>query len=792
MNFINLLKSKGSRIVFILGCIGYVLGREAVKENEDEIIGGGATEAREQSPVLGIDLGTTYSVVSAYTPSKASVEIISYGLGRNTLPSFIKMEVMKETPPEHTLKEMEAKEEEYKNYSHFFYKGFWMKKGTRKMIRPVVGWEAVESIKNEKHTVANYFYRFKPLMARNFKEPTDKAVIKETISQVKYSLSDRVEPGTTRRVIGIDIRDEGVDIAWTTPRDLSTMVLSTLRDTVNKVLNSNEKRKCVVTVPAYFNDQQKMETRLAAAYANLEVLDEGIINEPTSAAVAYTYLCAKKSSLANLEEKEFLVFDWGGGTIDLSYLAFQEKTLDVMAHAGDNFLGGENVNDRLYNYFVSQMVHQGVIKSPSDLDINSTLRLRHLVEDMKIKLCDEQNVIDSKLRENAKKEQTKVTYEGTENNAEQRRKFFISDAQGKIELVLNTQRMNELCDDLFQSIRALIFNKATAENGKSDGILNKIKKTQDKVENILYVGGSSRIPGVRRLLMEIFENANHCFDLDADTCVSVGAAYHAAANENLINEKDYIALIDALPMNMGIRLDQDMFDVMAKAGDKVPNSFAKTFATTADGQKSVQIEIGQTSTETKKFSNTKIVGNFKLDMPQNNLPRGQKLIQVTFDFGSGGDIEVTAKELGEEKENTQKIIIKKEDTRMDDKELEKMNAAYEKNREEEDIWFAKCGAVRKFEDMLLEIHHAVSRLPKDSSKREELNNLHEENKYWIKTKNENHDKLSDQQLLDEVQEKEEEVRKAFLAISESAEEEGAKPAEEEKEEAEEYVPREDL
>lgn len=794
MNFIKLLRSKGSRMLLLLSCLGCTQRWCSVRAAGDQTQD---VHAQVQAGVLGIDLGTTYSVVSVYTPDKASVEIIPCGLGRNTLPSFIKMEVMKETPPEQTLREMEAKENEYKNFSHYFYKGFWMKKGTRKMIRPVVGWEALKSIEDEAESVDKYIYRFKPLLARQFKEKLDAEVINETIRQVKYTLSDRVEPGTTRRVIGIVIRDGEDEIAWTTPRDLSTMVLSTLRDTVNKVLNSNERRKCVVTVPAYFNDQQKMETRLAAAYANLEVLDEGIINEPTSAAVAYTYLCAKKSKLEDLEEKELLVFDWGGGTLDLSYLAFREKTLDVMAHVGHNFLGGENVNDRIYNYFVSQMIHQGIIKKVSDLNINSTLRLRLTVEKMKINLCNEQNAIDKRLLKKAKKEKTKASYEGTENNAEQREKFFVGEGLGYVELVLNTQRMNELCDDLFQAIRELIFNKATAENNKSDGILNKIKKTQDQVPLVLYVGGSSRIPGIRRLLMETFPNANHCFDdldLDADTCVSVGAAYHAAANENLIKEEDYLGLVDALAHNTGLRLDQDIFDVMAKAGDKVPNVFIKTFATTVDGQKSVQIEIGQTPTETKKFSNTKVVGKFKLDMPHNNLPRGQKLIQVSFDFGSGGDIEVTAKEIGvegKELENSQKIVIKKEDTRMDDKEIEKMNLEYEKNRAAEDVWFAKCDAVRKFEDLLLEIKGALEHLPKESAKREELKNLHEENKYWIKTKNDNQDKLSDQQVLDEVQEKAEEVRKAFEAISQASDE-GTAAEEPKAAEEEEFVPREDL
>ncbi|KAI5180357.1 molecular chaperone DnaK [Nematocida sp. AWRm80] len=766
------------------------LKEEHVSEADTKVETEKKDEVEKQPVVLGIDLGTTYSVVSIYTPSKASVETVSYESGKNTMPSFIKMEVVEQQPPKNILNDMIKAEQKYKSSEYFYYKGIWVKKGFRQLIKPIVGWKAMEMTKDESHSVDSYLYRFKPLLARSFTKTDDAQVIRDTIKEVKYSLADRVDPSTGNHVVGILIKHNGKEVGWTTPMNLSAMVLSTLKDRVNTFLNDYSKKKCAVTVPAYFNDDQKKETRLAAAYANLEVLDEGILNEPTSAAVAYAYTCEKTKGLEGLGKREFLVFDFGGGTVDISYLNYAGKSLVAGAHAGDNFLGGENVNDVIYNHFIAEMVRQKVIPSPKALDINTTLRLRHTVEDMKIKLCEEQNVIDDEIREKAKKEGTQPDYSGPENNAEQRRSFFVSEKVGEVELVLTTNTLNSLCQGIYNKLTKIISNDASKNTEESNGVLNKINKTHKEIKNVLYVGGSSRISGVRRLLMKLFPEAKHCFDLDADTCVSIGAAYHAATHENLIDEKDYIALIDALPMNMGIRLDQDMFDVMAKAGAQVPNTFTKIFATTTDAQKSVQIEIGQTSTETKKFSNTKIVGRFRLDMPHNNLSRGKKLIEVTFDFGNGGDIEVVAKELGEtENKNENKIIIKKEEAQMSSADIAKMNEEYEKTRYEEEIWLNKCEAVKKLEEFLHEIDAQAKQLPDTTPKKKDIQTLYKENQYWFDKEVKNREDIPHEEMIEKVNEKMAEIKtalEALTATTSAPEETQPQP------QPEEFIPKEDL
>lgn len=789
----------GKRLLLslVLASIGFlqVLCRDATTQVHEEEVPAGAqketTQFGDDELVVGIDLGTTFSVASIFT-KKGTVQIVPFGVGKNTLPSFIKMNVIQDKPHAEVLQKMEQAEKSYQGYDYYYYQGIWLKRGVRKRVIPIVGWSALEALSKEKdvESIKKYLYRFKPMLARSFRSAEDLKIINETKKAVGYVIQERTMPKTGEHVLCVRIEDKGEEIGWVTPRDLSTIILDALKKQVNNLVGNTNKKKCVITVPAYFNDNQKLETRVAATYANLQVLDEGVINEPTSAAIAYTHLCANKAGLEEMDETEFLVFDLGGGTLDISYLTYGDKTLIVSAHTGNNFLGGENFNDKIYNHFVSEMIRDGKIKSEDEININTALRLRHLVEEMKISLCTKQNEADLKLREEAAKNGSTPDYTAPENNLSESSKFPITESTS-VTLSIDTNKMNELCQSLFNEIRGLIFNKATATNEKTDGLLNKIKKSKEEVTNILYVGGSSRIPGVRRLLMEVFNKANHCFDLDADTCVSVGAAYHAAAHENLLDKKSYVGLIDALPMNIGIKLNEDMFDVMAKSGTSVPNRFTKMFATTSDSQKVVQIAVGQTSTETRRFSKTKKVKEFSLEMPENNSPRGQKLIEVTFDLGGGGDIEVEAREIGLEKgrENVKRVIIKKKEMLMSQNEIDEMLRNYEETRQDEEVWVAKCQASSELEQLLDEIKKRAAQFPEGSNKRIELNHLYSENHYWFEREVKNQADVKDEIMLDKIREKMAELKTAFdaLASSTAEEAEGKKEAEEE-----EYIPQEDL
>lgn len=291
--------------------------------------------------------------------------------------------------------------------------------------------------------------------------------------------------------------------------------------------------------------------------------------------------------------------------------------------------------------------------------------------------------------------------------------------------------------------------------------------------------------------MDYFKDAEHCFDLDPDTCVSEGAAYHAASLEGMIDDDKFVGLLDATAMNMGIKLDNDIFDVVVPIGKTLPNSIEKFFTTTVDAQKSVQIVVGQTKTQTKKFGNTKVIGTFDLRMPDNNLPRGQKRIKVVFNLGSSGDVEVIAHEVsesGEELPNAEKISIKKDKTRLTDEEIQELYERYEKTKATEAKWIERCEKVKELEETILRMGEEAGRLPDGHPKKKGLLSLFKENNFWFEREVKSQKDTDDEEMVLKVQERLADLAAAYAALSEAQPEptpEAAKPEEE-------FIPREEL
>ncbi|KAI5190091.1 heat shock 70kDa protein 1/2/6/8 [Nematocida minor] len=761
-----------------------------------------------QKVALGIDLGTTNSVISFFDKNKNAVETIQIN-NKVSMPSFIKMEIRDEQELSGDLKrQMERVREKSRMGDHYYYNGMWISNKFKGIISPIVGWPAMEKMKEESSSVRNYIYRFKPLLARNSNGKEDRNAINATRKNVKYGITSKRDESLKSDVLAITITDnDNQEIAWVTPKSLSTMVLEELRqkfeeywhkthsDGSKSAKDMSKSRKCVVTVPAYFNNDQKEETRDAAMHSLLDVYKDGIINEPTSAAIAYAYTCARAKKLSDLSEKNFLVFDFGGGTLDMSYLSLgEEGVLIVESHVGDNFLGGENVNDLIYEEFQRQLKAKYSV-DPASFPINASLRLRALVEEMKIELCNKQNIVDDAIRKEALRNNTTPDYSGT-NEKVVKELVIQKGASGNFlnyELELSANTMQTLCTGVFAKISSLLDHKVSANSNDSPGLMQKLKSIngKDDIKHILYVGGSSRLFGVRRLLMTEFPKADHCFDLDPDTCVSVGAAYYAASLEGIISDENYVVLVDAIPMNMGIKLDQDMFDVMAEAGKQVPNTFEKYFTTTVDAQKTVQIVVGQTPTQTKQFSKTKMVGTFNLDMPNNDLPRGKKRIKVVFDFGNVGDIEVTAYEVAENGDvlsNASKIAITKNKTKMTEEEKNEMKARYQETKEKEAKWLEKCEKMKELDEAINRIGEEASRLPDTHPKKKGLLSLHKENSFWYEREIKNEKLLGDEEMIQKVQDRLLDLSAAYSALSDTE----AEKTEEAKPEAEEFIPREDL
>lgn len=759
---------------------------------------------------LGIDLGTTNSVISFFDTVKKTVETIKID-DKISMPSFVVMDVKEEKDVSKNIKdEMERIKKSSTGGTHYFYNGIWISKAFKGLITPVVGWPAVAMMGNETTTIKNCLYRFKPLLARLMENKEDVGVIKSTQENVNYTIAQKFDNNIGKRVLGISIVDtQGKEIAWVTPKSLSTLVLEELRKKFEEYWNKTrvggdetaqiggKKRMCVITVPAYFSGDQKTETSDAAAYSMLEVYKDGIINEPTSAAIAYAYTCARAKKIADIGDKSFLVFDFGGGTLDMSYLGLGEDRdmLVVHAHVGDNFLGGGNINDLIYSEFVRQIEDKLKVDAKT-FSINTTHRLRSIVEAMKIKLCDKQNIIDEAIRKEALRNNVTPNYTGKQEKVTD---FLVIDQEGAnikgCELELTADKLEELCaaGGVYRKILKLIDNKVSKDSNDSLGIIQKIAlvKGEEEIKNILYVGGSSRLFGVRRLLMDYFKDAEHCFDLDPDTCVSEGAAYYAASLEGMIDDDKFVGLLDATAMNMGIKLDSDVFDVVVPIGKTLPNSIEKFFTTTVDGQKSVQIVVGQTNTETKRFGNTKIIGNFDLRMPDNNLPRGQKRIKVIFDLSSSGDVEVSAHEVSESGEilpNAEKISITKDKTRLTDEEIQEMHEKYERTKATEAKWIKRCEKVKELEETILRLGEEVSRLPDSHPKKKGLVSLHKENSFWFEREVKSQKDTDDEEMLLKVQERLADIASAYAALSETQPE----PAPEAAKPEEEFIPREEL
>ncbi|KAI5183017.1 heat shock 70kDa protein 1/2/6/8 [Nematocida sp. AWRm78] len=812
------------RVVAVTFTVVSVLGIVNCREAKyDEFTGNAPVHANQyEAPstvVLGIDLGTTNSVISVFDKVKKTVETIQID-GKVSMPSFVKMDVKDEGMlSKNVMDEMDKIRKDYTNGSHYYYNGMWIKNSFKGLITPIVGWPAIERMKNEKNSVKNYIYRFKPLLARSTIDSKDSNVVKTTKDNVKYMINQKYDEKLKKSVLGISINDENDnEVAWITPRSLSTLILDELRlkfelqwykspseRTEEDKQQLMQKKTCVITVPAYFDFVQKEETRDAAVYSLLNVHPDGIINEPTSAAIAYAYTCSKAKRLSDMSEKSFLVFDFGGGTLDISYLNLDEGTdvLVVDGHVGDNFLGGENVNDLIYKEFQDQLKAKYNIQ-PENFPINTSLRMRYLVEEMKIELCNKQNILDEKVRKEHLRSNSMDEVKYDVHNEVVKRSLVIELDGGKqteCELELSANKMEQICTPVYDKIRKLLDNTVdpNSKGNEVEGLIQKLMTVRKKedVEHVLYVGGSSRLFGIRRLLMSEFTRANHCFDLDPDTCVSVGAAYYAASLEGMIDEDQFVALVDAIPMNMGIKLDQDMFDVMAEAGAQVPNVFEKYFTTTSDAQKSVRIVVGQTHSTTKRFSNTKTVGTFDLNMPHNTLPRGKKRIKVTFDIGSAGDMIVKATEVGEDGTdlpNGQTISITKDKTRLSDKEIEELNKKYEKTKETEAKWLEKCEKTKELEETVLRFRDEAAMLPETHPKKKVLNDLYKESNYWIEMEVKNRNDISDDEMVQKIQEKLTDLASAYAALGEEQEPVGKPEPEKAQapEEAEEFIPKEDL
>jgi molecular chaperone DnaK len=451
-------------------------------------------------------------------------------------------------------------------------------KGGERLVGQVAKRQAVT---NPENTV----YSIKRFMGRKFGE------VSEEISMVPYKVI-QAKNGDVAVEVGGEVQS---------PPEISARILQKLREAAEDYLGEKISQ-AVITVPAYFNDSQRQATKDAGRIAGLDVLR--LVNEPTAAALAY--------GLDRKKDETIAVFDFGGGTFDISILEVGEGVVEVKATNGDTHLGGDNIDQRIIDWIVTEFKKdQGIDLSKDKMALQ---RLKEAAEKAKMELS---------------------TAQETDINLP----FVTADASGPkhLSLKLTRSKFEQLVDDLLQ--RTL----EPCRLAMKDAGLNT-----DQVDEVVLVGGSTRIPRIQQLVKDFFKKEPHK-GVNPDEVVAVGAAIQAGVLGGDVKD---VLLLDVTPLSLGIETLGGVSTVLISRNTTIPTRKSEVFSTAADNQTSVEINVVQG--ERPMARDNKSLGRFHLvGIPP--APRGLPQVEVTFDIDANGILNVSAKDRGTGKE--QKITI---------------------------------------------------------------------------------------------------------------------------------------
>jgi heat shock protein 1/8 len=606
------------------------------------------TETKEKNdypkgPCIGIDLGTTYSCVGYFNPASNSVEIIANDQGQRTTPSYVA----------------------------FTDSGRLVGEGAKN-----------QASMNPKNTV----YDVKRIIGRRFTDP----VVQQELTVMPYTITQK----DNNPVIQVELEGEKKEYV---PEQISSMLLEYLKDVAEKYLGE-EVSNAVVTVPAYFNDQQRQATKDAGVICGLNILR--VINEPTAAAICYGL------NSNSTEEKKVLIFDCGGGTQDVSLLELDGGVLEVLATAGDSHLGGEDLDKRLVDHCVREF------RSKSKLDISenqrSLRRLKTACERAKRTLSSSTTAtieIDS-------------LFEGTDFNT-----------------TITRARFENMCMDLFQKCMKPV-----------DQVLKDAKLSKRDVDEIVLVGGSTRIPKIQEMLQNYFNGKTLNNSVNPDEAVAYGAAIQAnILSGNTTSKTQDMVILDVCSLSLGIETGGQLMTPMIPRNTTIPTKKTQTFSTYADNQTAVTIKILEGERKLSKDCN--LLGEFML----NGIPpaqRGVPQLEVTYDIDANGILKITALEKSSGK--TENLEVDSKKSQLSSADIERMIREAEEFKEDDEL---KAGVIEKrnsMESYAFQIKDTTKDSPKLSDEEKaEIVKISESLTTWL-TENES-------ATVDEMEEKKKEI-----------------------------------